>query len=215
MIIPVGERYQQNLFRVSKHDGQLQREPLQATLFVPMTGAAEDAREVLPDPTRPRIVNGSFEEAVPREGGEVLWPVGWHYLRQATVEEDESTAPVGKRYLSLTGTERGRASQALQGLALDGRQVKVVRLSTQVRGDELQRGATELELPTVVITFYDERRAAIDTQRLGTWEGSFDWQPVSAVLGVPSATREAIVRLSLSGGSGRLDLDDLRLEPAD
>ncbi len=214
MIIPVGERYQQNLFRITKRDGQLQRQPLQATLFVPMTGAAEDARQVLPDPSQPRIVNGSFEDAIPREGTKELWPTGWHYLRRATVVSDERSAPAGKSYLSLANAKRGRASQALQGLALDGRRVKSVRLSAQVRGNALERGATDQEQPTVLVTFYDQRRAAIDTQRLGAWEGSFDWQPVSAVLRVPSASREAIVRLSLSGGSGRLDLDELKLEPA-
>jgi protein-L-isoaspartate(D-aspartate) O-methyltransferase len=215
MIIPVGERYQQNLFRITKRDGQLQRQPLQATLFVPMTGAAEDARQVLPDPSQPRIVNGSFEDAIPREGTEELWPAGWHYLRQATLVSDERSAPAGKHYLSLTNDERGRVSQALQGLALDERRVRFVRLSAQVRGDDLERGATDQQQPTVLITFYDRRRAAIDTQRLGPWKGSFDWQPVSAVLRVPPGTREAIVRLSLSGGSGRLALDDLKLQPAD
>ncbi|MEM9354377.1 MAG: protein-L-isoaspartate(D-aspartate) O-methyltransferase [Planctomycetota bacterium] len=53
MIIPVGERYQQNLFRVVKRDGRLEQTPLRATLFVPMTGAAEDKRERLPDPRQP------------------------------------------------------------------------------------------------------------------------------------------------------------------
>ena len=42
MIIPVGERYQQTLYRMTKRDGELVREPLRPTLFVPMTGTAED-----------------------------------------------------------------------------------------------------------------------------------------------------------------------------
>lgn len=61
MIIPVGERYQQTLFRMIKKDGKLVRQPLRPTLFVPMTGTAEDGRHTLPDPEHPTLVNGDFE----------------------------------------------------------------------------------------------------------------------------------------------------------
>lgn len=63
MIIPVGERYQQTLYRMRKVQGKLQAETLQPTLFVPMTGAAEDRRRKQPDPTKPLVVNGDFELA--------------------------------------------------------------------------------------------------------------------------------------------------------
>src|SRR5690606_3509491 len=62
MVVPVGERYQQTLFLFTKEDGKLKAKALRPTLFVPMTGKAEDAREVKPDPLRPKVVNGSFEE---------------------------------------------------------------------------------------------------------------------------------------------------------
>ncbi|HEY6564014.1 MAG TPA: protein-L-isoaspartate(D-aspartate) O-methyltransferase, partial [Pirellulaceae bacterium] len=67
MIIPVGERYQQTLYRLAKTDGKLVREALQPTLFVPMTGRAESERDVQPDPARPTLINGSFES--PSESG--------------------------------------------------------------------------------------------------------------------------------------------------
>ena len=62
MVIPVGERYQQTLYLMRKTDGKLKSEALRATLFVPMTGEAEEQRKVKPDPKNPQIVNGSFEE---------------------------------------------------------------------------------------------------------------------------------------------------------
>jgi protein-L-isoaspartate(D-aspartate) O-methyltransferase len=214
MIIPVGQRYQQNLFRVTKHDGQLQREPLQATLFVPMTGLAEESRQVQPDPSQPRIVNGDFESTLMSDGADgIAIPANWHYLRQAVAVADPRRSPQNNRSLSLSNSEPGKASQALQGMAIDGRQVKSLKLSARVRGENLQRGPTADEGPAVLITFYDRRRAAMDTQRLGPWRGSFDWRQESAVIKVPPSAREAIVRLSLSGGTGRMDLDDLRLEP--
>jgi len=211
MIIPVGERYQQNLIRVSKREGKLHREPLRATLFVPMTGTAEQARQVLPDSSRPQITNGSFEEVISRADTERPLPASWHYLRQVQVAIDEASAPHGKNFLRFTNTTSGRASRALQGLAIDGRRVSAVMLSAQVRGKNLQNGPTSQQRPAVLITFYDQRRAAIDNQKLGSWEGTFDWRPVTAKLRVPPAAREAIVRLGLLGGTGRLDVDSLTL----
>src|SRR5690606_37543023 len=50
MIVPVGERYQQTLYLFRKKNGKLESEALLPTLFVPITGAAEAARVVKPDP---------------------------------------------------------------------------------------------------------------------------------------------------------------------
>ncbi len=85
MIIPVGERYQQTLYLMRKVDGELKSEALRPTLFVPMTGEAEEKREVKPDPLNPQIVNGSFEEVRRGEEGNQE-PAGWHYQRQLTLE---------------------------------------------------------------------------------------------------------------------------------
>jgi protein-L-isoaspartate(D-aspartate) O-methyltransferase len=62
MIVPVGERYRQTLYLFQKIDGKLKRVALLPTLFVPMTGKAEDGRQVRPDPLHPTINNGSFED---------------------------------------------------------------------------------------------------------------------------------------------------------
>ena len=41
MIIPIGDRFNQMVYRVTKRDGKLTREELRPTLFVPMTGRAQ------------------------------------------------------------------------------------------------------------------------------------------------------------------------------
>ena len=212
MIIPVGERYQQNLFRVTKSDGELLREPLQATLFVPMTGTAEDARRVLPDPTDPRLVNGGFEETI----GDSAEPVGWHYLRGAEVVTESQDAPEGERFLRFSVDEAGDPGRALQGLALDGRKVARVELSARLRG----RGIREVDShgigPGVVVTFYDGRRAAIQTVGLDGWDtAATGWQSASQTLAVPLAAREAIVRVGLLGATGRLDVDLVAIRAVD
>ena len=204
MIVPVGERYQQNLFRVTKRNGKLEREALRATLFVPMTGAAEEAREVLPDPSNPTIVNGDFQQTI----GDSQLPVGWHYLRNAHVEGEQ-------HYLSFNNDEPGRPSRALQGLALDGRKISAIDLTARVRGRDLRVGPTPNQRASVMITFYDSRRAVIDSTRLANWSGSFGWRNESKTVQVPLAAREAIVRLGLLGGAGQLDLDDVTLRVAE
>jgi protein-L-isoaspartate(D-aspartate) O-methyltransferase len=209
MIIPVGERYQQNLVRMTKRDGKLESEPLQATLFVPMTGAAEDARQVQPDPLRPTIRNGGFEEVV----GKSAEPAGWHYLRQATTksEEADGQSPQGARWLQFTNAEPGVSSQALQGMAIDGRKVSQIEVACQVAAEDVVAGPGEGQLPAVIVSFYDQRRAVIETATLGPWSGSFGWKRESGKFRVPLATREAIIRIGLGGATGRLDLDDLQL----
>ncbi|MCH2115796.1 MAG: protein-L-isoaspartate(D-aspartate) O-methyltransferase, partial [Pirellulales bacterium] len=201
MIIPVGQRYQQNLFRVTKRSGKLERETLRATLFVPMTGTAEAERQVLPNPRHPVIENGHFDRVV----GDSRLPANWHYLRQARVVAEDAA------YLSMTNRVPGQACRALQGLALDGQAISEVQLSVRLRGRDLATGPTPHQRAAVIITFYDQRRAVIGSSRLGPWKGSFDWKIESKRVRVPFATREAIVRLGLHGGVGQLDLDDVAI----
>jgi protein-L-isoaspartate(D-aspartate) O-methyltransferase len=212
MIIPVGERYQQTLYRVTKRNGELIREPLEATLFVPMTGAAEDAREVQPDPLNPKIANGDFEKLL----GETTQPAGWHYLRQAAVAEPESEANPAhaSRWLSFSNTQAGRSSQALQGFAVDGRKVSHLKLAVDVRGADLAADPNTTGGAAIFVTFFDDRRAAIGEAGLGPWTGSFEWREESKEIAVPLAAREAIVAIGLHGGTGRLDLDNVSLSPA-
>ena len=76
LIIPVGERYQQYFVLCEKKDGKIERKELIPICFVPMTGEAEEKRVDLPDPAKPSVVGGGFEEIVrsalvaSRENGE-------------------------------------------------------------------------------------------------------------------------------------------------
>lgn len=94
MIIPLGERYQQAFYLCRKVDGKLVKEHLTQTLFVPMTGQAEEERQLKPDPNNPSIIGGGFEE-IRKDGS----PVGWHYARNVeminyeTLGNDEKIEP--------------------------------------------------------------------------------------------------------------------------
>ena len=208
MVVPLGERYQQTLYLFKKMGGKLVFEALLPTLFVPMTGAAEAGREVKPDPLRPKVVNGSFEETLGE--GDSLKPVGWHYLRQVAVVEEE-TAPDGKRCLVFTNHEPGREARALQAFAIDGRQVRQLTVSVWVRGKDLTPGPNLGDQCALWLIFYDEARKTIEMRSLGPWRGTFEWQQVSAQHRVPPAAREVIVRIGTLGATGEAAMDGVEV----
>ncbi|MEM9185760.1 MAG: protein-L-isoaspartate(D-aspartate) O-methyltransferase [Planctomycetota bacterium] len=210
MVVPVGERYRQNLYRFTKVDGKLQREVLRATLFVPMTGAAEAKRATQPDPLRPTLVNGGFESVLGDDG----LPEGWHYLRQGEVVTDPAT-PEGKNYLRFRNDDPGRAGRALQGFAVDGRKVRTLDVRFRARGEKIRFGQQRDQWPRVVVTFYDSRRAAIGSGQVGPLEGTFDWTPYRGEIAVPLKAREAIVRVGLLGAIGELGLDEVSVTAGD
>ncbi|QDT69486.1 Protein-L-isoaspartate O-methyltransferase [Planctomycetes bacterium MalM25] len=210
MVIPLGERFQQNICLMRKQNGKLVREPLRATLFVPMTGAAEERRDVQPDPARPALTNGDFEEIADGDTPEQR-PAGWHYVRQAQLME---RGGAGGQAFRFKNKEPGLASQALQGFAIDGRRVGRLRVAFDARGEDIRFGQTTSQLPYVVVTFYDERRVWLGDEPIGPLRGSFDWTERQQTLKVPPQAREAGLRIGLLGATGTLWLDDLRVEPA-
>jgi protein-L-isoaspartate(D-aspartate) O-methyltransferase len=211
MIIPTGERYQQNLYLMRKVGGELKAEALRATLFVPMTGEAEERRAVKADPKNPQIANGSFEESVEVADG-AREPTGWHYQRQLTLKSGESNVPDGKSYVTFQNDQPERGSHALQGFAIDGREVSTLRLSLSVRGADIRPGGEPDQLPKVTVTFYDDRRHAVGEASVGPFVGTFAWKHQEKELRVPLRAREAIIRIGLLGAVGALSLDNLQLQ---
>ena len=208
MIIPVGERYRQVFHLLTKENGELKSEAMRPTLFVPMTGEAEQRRRVRPDPARPAIRNGDFEEVV----GDPAELAAWHYQRQLEVLTDDG-APSGKRYVTFRNDHPSRGSQSLQGFAVDGRQVKGLDVSLWVRGKDIRPGLNG-ELPVLAISFYDENRATVGEGLLGPWRGTFAWQRQGTKIRVPLRAREAVLRIGLLGATGEISFDALSLGPA-
>jgi protein-L-isoaspartate(D-aspartate) O-methyltransferase len=209
MVIPVGERYQQTLYLMKKTGGKLETEALKPTLFVPMTGKAESQRKVQPDPTKPAIENGGFEQTV----GDPPEAVAWHYQRQIKIASDKE-APEGGRYAVFSNAEPGRGSQVLQGLAVDGRKVKAIDMSVYVRCKNISHGQNADQLPALAIIFYDENRAITGQGLVGPWSGSFDWRRESKRIDVPARAREAIVRMAMFGATGEISVDNIELKAA-
>lgn len=209
MVVPVGARYQQNLYLFTKRDGRLKREPLRGTFFVPMTGEAESQRRVQPDPANPQLQNGGFETLIGE--GQDRPPSGWYYLRQAELVTAPGAAPQGRRYLRFTNEDPGRGCRALQSLPVDGRQVPELDVSMMARGAGISYGQSRRQWPYIVLTFYDEHRSAIADEVIGPLHGDFDWTQVQGRLRVPVAARDAILRIGLLGAVGELSVDDVRI----
>ena len=203
MVIPVGERFDQKLVRITKRQGVLVRETLEPTLFVPMTGAAEESRRVQPDGGRPAIRNGGFEQVV----DDAALPNAWYYGRQCELVSDG--AGEGTRHLRLANAEPGRPAQIFQGFAVDGSQVSRLRVRLMVRGRNLVAGRSDDEQPVVIVKFLDEARKRSSIMRMGPWSGTFPWKQVEEVAAVPAWAREASLMVGMGGGTGTLDADQV------
>jgi protein-L-isoaspartate(D-aspartate) O-methyltransferase len=207
MIIPVGERYDQTLVLLTKRDGKMQRDALVPSLFVPMTGAAEDARRVLPDGTKPAVENGGFEEVLP----ESSVPTAWYYGRQMEIVTADDAA-AGSRYLRLENDDPGRPAQVFQGFPIDGRVVGRLFVSAKLRAERIRVGLAADEAPLIAVRFFDEKRSRSTESRIGPWGGTFNWKPVSGSLPVPTWAREAILQVGLRGATGRLEVDEMAVK---
>jgi len=207
MIIPVGERYQQTLMLMRKNGQQLEREALRPTLFVPMTGAAEDRRKIKADPTKPALVNGDFEDHLLSTGD----VPGWYYQRGLKWNTD-STSPSGSHYISFTNDNPGSPTSLLQGFAIDGRVVTRLKVSATVKTDNVGVGQFREELPAVTLQFFDSKRERLAAQWLGPYKGNRKWKTDSKVFRVPPGTREAIISIGLFGGTGTVAYDNIHIE---
>jgi protein-L-isoaspartate(D-aspartate) O-methyltransferase len=204
MVIPVGERYRQDIYLMEKKDGKLVRKRLIPTLFVPMTGRSEKERTIKPDPLNPQLFNGGFE--LLEASGQ---PEGWHYQRQMTLRDD--SPPEGRHFARFENEDRGRLSQALQGLPVDGQRVGTLTFRFMARGKAIVEGSSSSERAGLWIYFYDEERRLIREEQVARVFGTSDWHTVEATAKIPPAARHAIAQLGLHGATGQFDVDDVHL----
>ena len=203
MVIPLGERYQQTLFVMIKQDGKLVIESREPTFFVPMTGKAETLRMAQAAGSLSPLINGDFEQQLEPDK-----PVGWYYLRQATIEE--GGRPAGSQHcITFRNRVAGRNAQALQAIGIDGREVAELVVELWLQARDVQPGTSEEYGAKVTVSFFDENRGPVGMQVMGPWTGSLDWQRRSAHVKVPPTARVAIVALGLLGATGELSCDQV------
>ena len=204
MLIPLGERYRQSLCLVTKREGKLKRRVLESTFFVPMTGRAEEVRNVKQDDGVPVLANGSFEDRT-----DETTPANWYYLRQAQLVTG-TESPHGASYLKLSNTTQGRTAQVLQATGLDGERFKNLEVSVTVRINDVVLPEPD-SFAGIDIRFYDQQRNEVGTARFGPWHGSAAWAEYSTNFLVPSKTRFLMISAGLYGATGELHIDNVRL----
>ncbi|MDR2755040.1 MAG: protein-L-isoaspartate(D-aspartate) O-methyltransferase [Planctomycetaceae bacterium] len=225
MIIPVGERFQQSFYLCKKVNGKIHQERLPQTLFVPMTGEAEERRTVQPNAQNPVLVGGSFEEV--REDGS---PIGWHYARNVEIMT-VNDAPNGKKIARFINKPEKKASvnnnsvnknqilskpqiiaQILQGFAVDGRVISKLKIDYWICGQQIVARRGHVMTPTGIILCYNENRDQIDEILLGSCKGTFTWEKVSREILVKPETREVVLLIGLPFATGQLDVHNITLE---
>jgi len=231
MVIPVGRRYQQTLYLMTKKDGKLIRKTLRPTLFVPMTGEAEEERVVQPDAANPVVVNGNFETFPEENDSEIVdFVPGWYYGRQLEhVKVDTISTSSSTENTSIDRSNRSRSrgfvrfenetpnlsSHLLQGIPIDGREVSMIKLSGKIQIKNVIAGPEPDTLPMIAISLYDEQRRDLGTFWIGPYKGTRSWREVSRMVRIPVQTREAILRIGLFGATGQADFDDISIQKVD
>ena len=208
IVVPMGERHQQTLYLMEKQDGKMVRKALRPTLFVPMTGEAEDKREVKPDPANPTLVNGNFEEGLNKQG----FAKGWYYQRQMTLEKHDDSEKGS--YIKFSNDVPGQLSQLMQGFAIDGRKVPLLEFQMEFACENVVQGNSKFDLPTATISFYDEQREYLNIYTIGPFKNTENWKTYFRDLRVPVAAREAIVRVGLFGATGTASFDNVQIKKA-
>nr|WP_231617835.1 protein-L-isoaspartate(D-aspartate) O-methyltransferase [Novipirellula aureliae] len=237
MVIPVGQRYQQTLFLMTKKDGKLTRKMLRPTLFVPMTGEAEEGRQMQPDAANPAVVNGDFESFPDEQDSEIVdFVPGWYYGRQLehvkvdaistrlsshelpankNSKMDRSIGGQSKGFVRFENETPNLSSHLLQGIPIDGREVSMIRLSGKIQTKNVVAGPEPDTLPMIAISLYDEQRRDLGTLWIGPYKGTRSWGEVSRMVRIPVQTREAILRIGLFGATGQADFDDIAIRKVD
>lgn len=209
IIVPMGERHQQTLYQMIKKDGKMVQKALRPTLFVAMTGTAEDNRKVKPDPANPVLLNSGFEEGLDENG----FVKGWYYQRQLKTVQT-GNIPQGKSYVQFDNRVPGQHAHVMQAIAIDGKQVPVLSFSAMVATANVIQGLYPEDMADVVLTFYNEDQKDVSTTYLGPVTGTSDWQLLSKQVRVPLSAKMAIVRIGLFGATGIAKFDDVRLSVA-
>jgi protein-L-isoaspartate(D-aspartate) O-methyltransferase len=207
LIVPMGQRHQQTLYLMIKKDGKLETEALRPTLFVPMTGAAEDARKVIPDPSKPEVLNFDFEEGLDEKG----FVKGWYYQRRLELIAGED-APSGEHFVQFSNDVPGQHAHVMQGFAIDGRQVSAIDFEAQVAVENIKKGIYNEDIPVAMVSFYDKNRRHLKDTVLDPLAANKGWHKLEMKsVRVPVATKDAIVRIGLFGATGVAKFDAVKL----
>lgn len=160
-------------------------------------GPPAEKRGRLPNVLEAGTLDGEENQALWTMGGTV--PPRWEKSGQ-------------NHYLSLEANTPQMTSRVSTTVPIDP-EWKTVRLSAQVKVENLQRGAMWMHTPRFTWRFFNDLGKPMQEGRgLNLWADS-DWQRVGQTILVPKDAVRMEINASLQGATGRFAFDNLRLEP--
>ncbi|MDX2037679.1 MAG: hypothetical protein SFX72_13595 [Isosphaeraceae bacterium] len=178
---------------------------LAASLFGPVACLAQDDGIERPGP--PALDRFETDE----NGDDV--PDGWYNLRDVALVEGGRTSK-GKMF-RFEVDQPGRPARASRAFGVDGSKIEALNISFWARLERAGVGDRLGDEPGLVIDFLDgellsARRGTIGplTRAVGS-----SWVKLSKRISVPISAKDAILSIGLLGGTGRLEIDDLAIEP--
>ncbi len=114
--------------------------------------------------------------------------------------------------MTFRNEEIGRVSHAMQGFAIDGREVPSLEFSAMAKSKDVLWGRGTDERPMVSITLYDAQRKHLGAWWIGPWHGDNSWHEKSKTIRVPPAAREGILRIGLFGAKGEISFDAIQMK---
>jgi hypothetical protein len=101
----------------------------------------------------------------------------------------------------------------LQGMPIDGRSVRKIKLGAWIKLDGVKVGRDKEKSPSVAIQWFDSNRNRIGYNYVGGFKGTRNWKLEERVFSVPVEAREAIVSVGMFGSEGTAWFDGIVLEP--
>ncbi|MCX5751134.1 MAG: carbohydrate binding domain-containing protein [Candidatus Saganbacteria bacterium] len=150
------------------------------------------------------LKNGDFEsglvKGLPAEWGKEPY--------NASLGKD---GPSGKSYLRIINKKESMSLGA-QSFPLDGRKIRYIYVSTQVKGTNVTLGKDYWMKANLQPLFFDEKGNQVGGwPELGPWEGTFDWAFAKKMFVVPPEARTLKIVLGLYGAKGEVDFDDVKV----
>jgi hypothetical protein len=137
---------------------------------------------------------------------------GWYYQFGCRRIED-GQAPEGTHVVEFQGTDPQLPSMLLQGMPIDGRSVRKIKLGAWIKLDGVKVGRDKEKSPSVAIQWFDSNRNRIGYNYVGGFKGTRNWKLEERVFSVPVEAREAIVSVGMFGSEGTAWFDGIVLEP--
>ena len=97
-------------------------------------------------------------------------------------------------------------------MGIDSARIASLNFSLKCRSQNVVDGRQPFEKAGLQVSFHNFRKLLGDSIAIHC-EGSTDWRSPHAVVQVPEEAREMVIHIGLNGATGRLLIDDVKLEP--